>query len=1050
MSEGQLREALAALRFNWSETPDHVWSTSPYHVDGLHEDVEQAVRYGIQDANWSEGPSPIGLVLRGQKGSGKTHLLGWVRREVQRQEGYFFLVALTRGDAFWNDVAAAVRTGLLRSDDAGESQLMLFLRRLCVRIGAPEAMTEAVLGNSPLTAEHLQAFVSFLRRIDQQTGRECADTARALVLFASPHEHHNDVAESYLTGQHDPEDNGRRAWGMRPAAKRVEHVVQEISRLLALTGPSVMAVDQLDTLVAKSTELAGNSKEDAKLARELALFADGLMSLRERTRRTLSLIACLENSWQKLKDKAVASVADRFRETTSLHRISDPKHGRALVEAWLAVPYRQIEFTPPHPTWPVAPSAFEAWDEYTPRELLKRISNHVEACLRNGHIGELPSFDGHLEAVEPGRGDGPEPAHLAELDARFAELRAAVVVDPALDERTEDEVMPGYLSAALRSWITEVGNDDMAWEAESQPHGTSVVHAGLHRVVDEELDVEEHWAFRAIAATHHLSALHRLRNARAAAGVGANAEGRHLILIRNIEWSKGAKTRAELEEFEAAGGRVMRVEEDDLRTFGALEEMLRSHNYELSEWLVARKPASRSALLRELLPSPAGTRGDEEPADPGRTATDPGRRAADGPDAFRPPSPTAIDLGVTDAGVAPVRIDLESLRKHIVVFAGSGSGKTVLIRRVVEECALRGVSAIVLDPNNDLARLGDAWPSPPPEWTGEDKRAAAEYLANTDVVVWTPGRAAGRPISFHPLPDFASVLDDHDEFTAAVDAAVATLAPHAKVTGGTDKAGRSRAVLREALTHFATTGARGLRGFVDLLADLPAGVSRLDSGVVIAAHLAETLKAAMVNDPLFGGAGDPADPSVLLTPAPGKRARVSVISFIGLPTDEQRQAFVNQLQMEVFSWFKRNPAGDRPLGGLFVMDEAQTLAPSGSATASTRSTIILASQARKYGLGLLFATQAPKGLHNQITGNATTQFFGRLNSPAQIAAANDMARAKGSAVGDISLLARGQFYVTGETFGFRRMQSALCLTHHPPSPLRLEEVLDRARPRRPD
>jgi DNA helicase HerA-like ATPase len=27
---------------------------------------------------------------------------------------------------------------------------------------------------------------------------------------------------------------------------------------------------------------------------------------------------------------------------------------------------------------------------------------------------------------------------------------------------------------------------------------------------------------------------------------------------------------------------------------------------------------------------------------------------------------------------------------------------------------------------------------------------------------------------------------------------------------------------------------------------------------------------------------------------------------------------------------------------------------------------MLVSQARKYGLGLIFATQAPKGLHNQI------------------------------------------------------------------------------------
>ncbi len=39
------------------------------------------------------------------------------------------------------------------------------------------------------------------------------------------------------------------------------------------------------------------------------------------------------------------------------------------------------------------------------------------------------------------------------------------------------------------------------------------------------------------------------------------------------------------------------------------------------------------------------------------------------------------------------------------------------------------------------------------------------------------------------------------------------------------------------------------------------------------------------------------------------------------------QSFVNQLQMALLSWIKRNPARDRPLGGLFIMDEAQDLAP---------------------------------------------------------------------------------------------------------------------------
>jgi hypothetical protein len=355
------------------------------------------------------------------------------------------------------------------------------------------------------------------------------------------------------------------------------------------------------------------------------------------------------------------------------------------------------------------------------------------------------------------------------------------------------------------------------------------------------------------------------------------------------------------------------------------------------------------------------------------------------------------------------------------------------------------VSSIVLDPNNDLARLGEAWPSAPSGWGGGDAGLAAEYLAGTDVVVWTPGRTGGRPLSFQPLPDLASVRDDPDEFEAAVAAAVTTLAARAKVSGDTTKAMEGQAILKGTLQYFARGNRKSLASFVELLADLPDGVTNLDPSDRAAKGLARTLEAAMVIDPLFGGRGEPIDPAILLTPPAGKRARVSVISFVGLPSNEQRQSFVNQLQMALFAWVKKNPAGDRPLGGLFVMDEAQNFAPSGPTTACTASTLALASQARKYGLGLVFATQAPKGLHNGIPGNATTQFFGRLNAPAQIDAARDIARAKGGEASDIGQLGVGEFYATSEHLTFEKVRTPLCLSHHPASPLADEEVITRAR-----
>ncbi|MFB9688185.1 helicase HerA domain-containing protein [Amycolatopsis plumensis] len=1028
MTDDQRQQALAAVRFNSAETPDDVWGISPFHVEGLHKRTEDQIRASILDAKNSTGPSPIGLTLQGQKGVGKTHLLGRIRRFVQSEGGYFFLIDLTTGAAFWDDVLRAMRGELWRKGEDGELQLTKLLHRLCDEAGVPEPVAAAVLGRAPLTAEDINVFIGAMRGVDAHVAVECADTLRALVLYAALDTEQMATGKDYLSGSADEEKKkARKAWGLPSEPKPRRELVTEISRVAALTGPSVAAVDQLDSLIIKAAD-----EPTSRTAGELKVIADGLMQLRETTRRTLSIVACLPNTWMLLEKAATDSFEDRFTDTPVLGVIVDAGIGRALVAKWLGVVYQGIGFTPPHATWPVASEAFDdaAWRGYTPRQVLRRVQKHAEVCLY-GEMRELTSFDEEpVEPVEVPEPSGLEPDYYAEFDRRFAELRKKADVSAVLSYHNEDTTMPVLLQAALRSWITEFGNDDKSWETEPPPVGSCDLHAGLLRVLNEEDDVKERWLFRAFAPQHGNRVLRRMQGAIDAAGIREGVRNRHLVLIHHGAkgWT-GRKTKGVVGDLARAGSPRVEVSKDDLRTFWALSQMLTKQSYELLNWLVARKPASQTSLLKKILPDPGQPRGgnQRETRPPPKTKPEAG--------------PSGFTLGVD----GEIRIELESLRKHAVIFAGSGTGKTVLLRRIVEECALRGVSAIVLDPNNDLARLGDPWPQPPEGWRPGDADAAADYLGGTEVVVWTPGRAAGRPLSFHPLPDFAGVRDDEDEFAAAVEAAVARLIPHARVSGGAKAAVRGQAVLREALTHYARKESRSLSGFVDMLAELPMGVSKLTTGTKTAADLAETLRAAMVNDPLLGGSGEPADPAGLLTPSPGKRARISVISFVGLPSDEQRQGFVSQLQLEVFAWIKRNPAADRPLGGLFVMDEAQTIAPSGGWTASTQSTIMLASQARKYGLGLLLATQAPKGLHNQITGNATTQFFGRLNSPAQIAAANDMARAKGSTVGDISRLERGQFYVTGESFGFRAMRAPLCLSHHPPSPLRLEEVLDRAR-----
>jgi hypothetical protein len=780
------------------------------------------------------------------------------------------------------------------------------------------------------------------------------------------------------------------------------------------------------------------------------------MQLRQVLQRTVIVVACLPTSWHLIRTNALDSVPDRFRHETRLSRLPSAEIGMQLVAARFEPTFTKAGFQPPYPTWPIPESAFVNARDVTPRQLLEQADKHIRTCLRHNDVLPLTDLKDLSDIPAPAEPPLP-PTELEALDSRFAELCERARVDAALDERTEDMEMPGLLEAGLTAWITEQGDRRERYAVYPGQGTNPPVHAMLTETLDPATEDEIHWYFRGIVRTHHKAVLPRIERVRVFAALDPAVPKRKAIILRprSVKWPRGPVTTRKRQEFTKLGGVITEASADDLRTFAALRTMIAEKQRALSAWLTSRMPASRTTLLSEILGpapgQPATTGGDPHGPPP---SDDTGHRGTShkqsaGQGTFKDQEPAeavnTIVLGsATDTGTA-VRIGTESLRKHTVIFAGSGSGKTVLIRRLIEECALQGVSTIALDPNNDLARLGDPWPYPPSTWRGDDAARAAAYFTGTDVVVWTPRRESGRPLSLQPLPDFAAVLDDPDDFELALDTAVAALAPRARVGGNTAKMDRGRAILREAMAYYARRGGSRLTGFIDLLADLPDDVTTLSKAVEIADDMAQTLTAAMINDPLFGGSGVPLDLGVLLTPAPGKRARISVVSLVGLPTNEQRQSFVNQLQMALFAWIKRNPAGGRPLGGLFVMDEAQTLAPSGAMTACTESTLALASQARKYGLGLIFATQAPRGIHNRIVGNAATQFFGFLNSPVQINAAKEMAQAKSSAVVDISRLTAGQFYAVGEGMPFQKVVTPMCLSHHPKSALTTEEVLERAR-----
>lgn len=1047
------RKALRSIRLNWAPTPDDVWrSQSELHAHSLHDTALNLVMEAFDDAEASVDASPLGVALRGTAGSGKTHLLGQVRERVQTSGGYFFLIGLLDSTTFWQTTLVGMLDDLTRPAPEQDTQLKLFLWRLASITGITRAERRAIIGEDKLTPETLDKFVGALHAVHPRLVNQSQSTLRALVLYAATDLGVLDVGNAFLQSIDEAQPGSRERWSIQHSVLTPQQVVRDISRLLAATGPSVLAVDQIDTLLAQSrssTDAQGDIESSDNLVIEQV--AHGLMSLRENLGRTASVVACLPSVWELIQERASRSVSDRFRVTPVLKGLPKGSIAEEILERRFQAKYAPLGFQPPYPTWPVSSQAFATAEGITPRQLMINVDKHIRRCLESNEATEMTDLIGEQADIIDGGGNESD---LELLDARFGEFCGEAITNLPTSSKFEDKLIPPLLSAGLTAWIKELGDIGDAYSLDNLPSAKPALHARLRQKLDPATEDEQHWAFRAIASESAVAVLNRLRAACTTAGLHTGISRRKLFVIRNSAWSKGPKTAQAVNDFEQAGGRTLRISEEELAALSALGDMLAEGSPLLDAWLTSRQPAHQIKILVDALGDTADERSGlfgvaeidtKAPVEAGDESAETGK-GSDTPslETELAIDPLAVPLGTRLDNAGQLQVDLEALRKHTAIFAGSGSGKTVLIRRLVEECALRGVSAIVLDPNNDLARLGTAWPTPPPHWNRSEVDRAAEYHRSTEVVVWTPRRSAGRPISFQPLPDFSSVVGFPDEFAEAIDSAVATLAPRALISGKTSKAVQAQAVLRQALEHFGEKSGSNLVQFIDLLSELPDYISDLENSEKIAADIAQNLRASMVNDPMFGGEGAPVDPGLLLTPSAGKTARVSVISMVGLPSDEQRQSFVNQLQMALFAWIKKNPAGDKPLGGLFVMDEAQTLAPSGAMTACTQSTLALASQARKYGLGLVFATQAPKGLNNRIPGNAATQFFGFLNSPVQIDAAQEMARAKGSAATDIGRLKTGQFYAAVEGEGFSKIQAPLCLSYHPKSPLTSEEVIDLA------
>jgi len=253
-------------------------------------------------------------------------------------------------------------------------------------------------------------------------------------------------------------------------------------------------------------------------------------------------------------------------------------------------------------------------------------------------------------------------------------------------------------------------------------------------------------------------------------------------------------------------------------------------------------------------------------------------------------------------------------------------------------------------------------------------------------------------------------------------------------------------VLLGSLRVFAQQGGGGLPDLIRLLANLPAAAyAGISQGAQVGRQMSEQLDIECKMNPLLGQQQAPFDPQVLFgTPTPA-RTRVSVINLSGLPSERARQQFVDQLAMSLFVFIKNHPARQRPLLGLLVIDEARDFVPATRSVPGKESLLRLVPQARKYGLGILFATQAPKSVDQQLITSCATHLYGRVSSPAAIETVREQIRRRGGNGSDVATLMPNVFYAHTEGMSSPiRVAPLPCLSAHPATPPGEFEIIQRA------
>lgn len=366
-------------------------------------------------------------------------------------------------------------------------------------------------------------------------------------------------------------------------------------------------------------------------------------------------------------------------------------------------------------------------------------------------------------------------------------------------------------------------------------------------------------------------------------------------------------------------------------------------------------------------------------------------------------------LGKSKANDDLLLYDSKDLVTHAVCVGMTGSGKTGLCINLLEEAAIDGIPAIIIDPKGDLCNLLLTFPNLAPEdfapWVeegvdaaqqaqlwkdglakwGEDGERIKRLRDAADFRIYTPGSNAGVPVSI--LKSFVAppetIRQDNEALAERINTTVTSLL--ALIGIDADPVRSREHILLSNILNFEWSAGRDLDigGLIQKVQTPPitkVGVMELDSYFPADARfeLAMSLNHLLAS-PSFASwmEGESLDVAKFLHTEAGK-PRHAIFSIAHL-SDAERMFFVSLLLNQVLGWM-RTQSGTSSLRAILYMDEIFGYFPPVANPPSKLPLLTLLKQGRAFGLGVVLATQNPVDLDYKGLANTGTWFIGRLQT----------------------------------------------------------------------